>query len=69
MLKTYKMAVWSTNLVLSGESALWSMKRRALTTLAAAGAGVLVGAAATLAAPALRDRLKPKWSHPLGMHE
>jgi hypothetical protein len=37
--------------------------------LAAAGAGVLVGAAAALAAPALRDKLKPKWSHPLGMHE
>jgi hypothetical protein len=71
MLKSFK------NVILSTKWFKACLRRTAPTNsvtmlrgrLAAAGAGVLVGAAAALAAPALRDKLKPKWSHPLGMHE
>eukprot|EP00802_Teleaulax_amphioxeia_P019345 Tamp_19574.p1 GENE.Tamp_19574~~Tamp_19574.p1 ORF type:complete len:174 (-),score=31.98 Tamp_19574:729-1250(-) len=40
-----------------------------LSRIAAAGGGVIVGASLPWAYGAVRDRLKPKWSHPLGMHE
>ena len=34
-----------------------------------AAGGMMAGAAGALIAPAVSSKLKPKWTHPLGMHE